>query len=162
MACVFFICDPGKQEVLVDWGGCVCVCGGGCRVGAEMLKAQTDPWEFQKPRQGGHKSWAQIESPKRSVSYSQPNICSSQGRSKSDRAASWLCWLLCSRHFKSFPQVPSALSCFSLGQLGEAGRVGVAAMVRMLGSLFPSTIWGPYLNTHSLGVRKTTGGGGRG
>lgn len=90
MVCVFFISDPGKQEVLVDWGG-YGAWGGGHRIGAEILKAQADPWEFQKPRQGGHKSQTQIESPKRSASYSQPNICSSQGRSKSDTAASWLC-----------------------------------------------------------------------
>lgn len=128
--------------------------GGGHRIRAEMLKVQADSWEFQKPRQGGHKSQTPIESPKRSASYSQPNICSSQGRSKSDTAASWLCWLLCSRHFKSLPQVPSAVSWFSLGQLGEAGRMGVARV--KLCSLFLSTIWGPYLNTHSLGLRKTT------
>lgn len=42
-----------------------------------------------------------MESLKRSVSYSQPNICTSQGCNKSDTMPSWLSWLLCSRQIKA-------------------------------------------------------------
>lgn len=50
-----------------------------------------------------------MESLKRSVSYSQPNICTSQGRHKSDTASSGLSWLLCSRQIKSLSRYPLQL-----------------------------------------------------
>lgn len=58
-----------------------------------------------------------MESPKRSVSYSQPNICTSQGRNKSDTTSSWLSWLLCSRHIKASPSI----LCNHLFLIGPGG-----------------------------------------
>ena len=91
-----------------------------------------------------------MESLKRSVSYSQPNICTSQGRNKSDTTPSWLSWLLCSRQIKASPRT-LCNHLFLIGLVGEAGRMGREGWGC---PLLLSTIWGPYLNTHNLGFRE--------
>ena len=84
-----------------------------------------------------------MESLKRSVSYSQPNICTSQGCNKSDTAPSWLSWLLCSRQIKASPRT-LCNHLFLIGLVDEAVRMGREGWSC---PLLLSTIWEPYFNT---------------
>lgn len=54
-----------------------------------------------------------MESLKRSVSYSQPNICTSQGRNKSDTTPLGSAGFCVAGRSKP-PPGPSAITCFSL------------------------------------------------
>lgn len=85
-----------------------------------------------------------MESLKRSVSYSQPNICASQ-------AAINLAPLLAQlasvrRHFKAWAGILHN-HLVLIGPVGEAGRACADAGQRGGCPLLLSTIWGPYLYT---------------
>lgn len=99
-----------------------------------------------------------MESLKRSVSYSQPNICTSQGRNKSDTTPSWLSWLLCSRQIKVSPST-LCNHLFLIGPGGCGRREGREEWGR---PLLLRAIWGPYLRPQSLGFREGILGEGRG
>lgn len=80
------------QEVPVNWG-----------LWVEMLEAHI-PGNLKS--QGGHKSRPQMESPKRSVSYSQAHICTSLGRHKSDSAPSGSAGFCATGGSKASPGAP--------------------------------------------------------
>lgn len=109
----------------------------------------TDPWELKKS-QGGNKSQAQMESLKRSVSYSQPNICASQAAINLAQLFAQLASVR--RHFKAWARILHN-HLVLIGPVGEAGRVLCGCGVRRRLSP-PSQHHLGAIFIHSLGFRE--------